>query len=233
MDVLDSLAAACNVHSFVVGVGGVRTTGQKSMTLEIPAAVCVPTFKQFVLRTFLWLPLCFSAWYFSAPYLAAVVGRLAKLLVNQLTTGVVSALEQTGLMLVFVTTIKVTPAPGQVAFLVPEVNPLLYTYGSALFLALMLAERAKSWKIIVGVLALMPFQSWGVAFDLLAQIGIQLGPEVSAQAGLTGWRLEVIALGYQLGVLIFPCLVPVVLWATSSRVLQESAPGLFMKKIGA
>lgn len=203
------------------------------MTLQIPAAICVPTFKQFVLRTFLWLPLCFSAWYFSAPYLAAVVGRLAKLLVNQLTTGVVSAMEQTGPMLVFVTTIKVTPSPGQLAFLIPEVNPLLYTYGSALFLALMLAERAKSWKIIFGVLALMPFQSWGVAFDLLAQIGIQLGPEVSAQAGLTGWRLEVIALGYQLGVLIFPCLVPVVLWATSSRVLQESAPGLLMKKVGA
>ncbi|MBC7622526.1 MAG: hypothetical protein H7232_03980 [Aeromicrobium sp.] len=203
------------------------------MTLQIPAAICVPTFKQFVLRTFLWLPLCFSAWYFSAPYLAAVVGRLAKLLVNQLTTGVVSAMEQTGPMLVFVTTIKVTPSPGQLAFLIPEVNPLLYTYGSALFLALMLAERAKSWKIILGVLALMPFQSWGVAFDLLAQIGIQLGPEVSAQAGLTGWRLEVIALGYQLGVLIFPCLVPVVLWATSSRVLQESAPGLLMKKVGA
>ena len=201
------------------------------MTLEVPAEVCVPNFKQFVLRTFLWLPLCFAAWYFSAPYLAVVVGKLAKLLVNQLTTGVVSALEQTGLILVFVTTIKVSPAAGQVAFLVPEVNPLIYTYGLALFLALMLAERAKWWKIIVGVLALMPFQSWGVAFDLLAQIGIQLGPEVSAQAGLTGWRLEVIALGYQLGVLIFPCLVPVVIWATSSRVLQESAPGLFMKKI--
>ena len=95
-----------------------------------------PSLKKFVLHTFLWLPPCFAAWYFSAPYHAAVAGRLARLLANQFTTGIVSALEQTGTVLVFVTTIKVHPAPGQTALLVPEVNPMLYTYGLALFLAL-------------------------------------------------------------------------------------------------
>ena len=125
-------------------------------------------------------------------------------------------------MLVFVTTIKVYPAPGQTAVLVPEVNPLLYTYGLAFFLALALAERVKWWKILAGTVVLLPFQSFGIAFDFLAQVGIQLGPDVSAKAGLFGWRAEAIALCYQLGVLIFPSLVPVVLWAASSRLFTES-----------
>jgi hypothetical protein len=177
--------------------------------------------RRFVLHTFLWLPPCFAAWYFSAMYHAAVAGRLARAYVDLLASGIVSALEQPGLDLVFVTTLKLHPAPGQTALLVPEVNPLLYTYGLAFFLALMLAERARWWKIFLGLLVLLPFQSWGIAFDFLAQVGVQLGPEISAQAGLSGWRAEAIALGYQIGILIFPSLVPVVLWALFNRSFIE------------
>ena len=185
-------------------------------------SIGAPSLKQFVLRVFLWLPPCVAAWYFSAPYHAAVVGKLARLMLRQSTSGIVSAMEQSGFNLAFVTSIKVYPAPGQPALLLPEVNPLLYTYGLPFFLALMLAERAKWWKILVGASVLLPFQVWGVAFDVLAQIGVRLGPEIGAQAGLSGWRAEVIALGYQLGVLIFPSVVPVVLWVAFSRPFIES-----------
>ncbi|MHB9100076.1 MAG: exosortase H-associated membrane protein [Sulfuricella sp.] len=181
-----------------------------------------PTLKKFVLRTILWLPPCFAAWYFSAQYHAAVAGSLARLLVDQFKSGIVSALEQPGIDLVFVTTLEVHPAPGQTAVLLLEVNPLLYTYGLAFFLALMLAARAKWWKILVGAVVLLPFQSWGIAFDFLAQVGVTLGPDVSAQAGLFGWRREAIALAYQIGNLIFPSLIPVVLWAGFNRLFIES-----------
>lgn len=188
-----------------------------------------PSLGKFVLRTFLWLPPCFAAWYFSAQYHAAVAGGLARLWVDQFKSGIVSALEQQGPDLVFVTTIEVHPAPGQTALLLPEVNSLLYTYGLAFFLALMLAAGAKGWKILVGAALLLPFQSWGIAFDFLAQVGVKLGPDVAAQAGLSGWRAEAIALGYQIGSLIFPSLIPVVLWAVFSRpfierVLRSQAP---------
>lgn len=176
-----------------------------------------PSLGKFVLRTILWLPLCFAAWYFSAQYHAAVTGALARLLVDQFKSGIVSALEQPGLDLVFVTTIEMHPTPEQTALLLSEVNPLLYSYGLAFFLALMLATRAKWWKILVGVITLLPFQSWGIAFDFLAQVGIKLGPEVSTQTGLSGWRMETIALGYQIGYLIFPSLIPVILWAIFNR----------------
>ena len=169
--------------------------------------------KAFFIRAFLWLPPCFFVWYLTAPMHAAIAGWFARVVVNIVSPGVVSALERTGSTLAFVTTIKIYPAPGQAALLLPEVNALIYTYGLAVFLALMLAERAKLRKIAIGAVILLLFQSWGIAFDFLVQVGVRLGPEIATQANLRGWRVEGIALGYQLGVLIFPPLVPVILWA--------------------
>lgn len=181
-----------------------------------------PTLGKFVLRILMWLPPCFAAWYFSAHYHAAVAGELAFLLVRQFKSGIVSALEHPAIDLVFVTTLEVHPEPGMTALLLPEVNPLLYTYGLAFFLALMLAAGAKWWKILLGAAILLPFQSWGIAFDFLAQVGVTLGTDVSEQAGLLGWRREAIALGYQVGNLIFPSLIPVVLWALFNRRFIEN-----------
>jgi hypothetical protein len=61
--------------------------------------------------------------------------------------------------------------------------------------------------------------SWGIAFDFLAQLGIRAGPAVSAQAGLAGWPSEAIAFAYQAGSLLFPALVPVMLWAAFNQPL--------------
>ncbi|MFA5628591.1 MAG: exosortase H-associated membrane protein [Thiohalomonadaceae bacterium] len=185
-------------------------------------AAGTPTIGKFVLRTLLWLPPCLAAWYFSAHYHTAVAGALAHLLVDWFQPGIVSALEHPGIDLIFVTTLKVYPEPGQVGLLVPEVNPLLYTYGLAFFVALMLAANTQWWRILVGVIALLPFQSWGIAFDLLVQVGVKLGPDIASQAGLFGWQREAIALGYQIGNLIFPTLIPVVLWASFNRPFIEN-----------
>lgn len=177
------------------------------------------------LHTLLWLPLCLAAWYLSAPYHIAVVGELAHLLVNIIQPGMLSALEQSGTDLAFVTTLVVHPEPGRTGILVPEVNPLLYTYGLAFFIALMLAANSKVWKIIVGSIALLPLQSWGIAFDLLAQVSIKLGPDIADQVGIFGWQREAVALSYQIGNLIFPSLVPVVLWVSFNRAFIKSLLG--------
>ena len=172
---------------------------------------------RFVLHAFLWLPPCFAAWYWSAPYHSAVAGALARFIVSTFNPGLVTAIERSGTDLVFVTSIRVSPAPGQVALLLPEVNPLLYTFGLPFFLALMLAARARWWAILAGAVALLPFQGWGIAFDLLVQLAARLGPDVAAQARLLGWQREAIALGYQLGSLVFPTLVPIILWGVFNR----------------
>jgi hypothetical protein len=41
--------------------------------------------------------------------------------------------------------------------------------------------------------------------------------DVAVQAGIVGWRREFAALGFQLGSLIFPALVPVAAWAALER----------------
>ena len=181
--------------------------------------------KRFVLRTFLCLPPCSAVWYLIAPYHSAMVGKLAQMLVNQFTTGIVSALERSGLNTVFVTTIKVQHESGQIALLTPEVNPLTYTYGLALFAALMLADGAKWWKILAGAVILLLFQSWSIAFEVLAQI-MQISTDVSDQAGVRGWRLMTVDIGYHLGTFIFPSLTPIVLWAATSPMVRESIPDL-------
>lgn len=175
------------------------------------------TVGRLVLRTFLWLPLCFAGWYFAAPVLGRFVGDVAAMLVDLIRSNLVSAIEWQDLHLEFVTNLRVHPEPDRVGVLVVEVNPLLYTYGLPLFVALMLAARAKAWMILAGAALLLPFQAWGVAFDLLVQLGVRSGAAVSAQAGLAGWRSELIGLGYQLGSLVFPALIPVALWVAFNR----------------
>lgn len=186
--------------------------------------------RAFIARVLLLLAPCFAAWYFTAPYHSAVVGPVALQFVEPWRVGLVTEIERTGFMLAFVTTIETRSSTGQAGLLVAEVNPLLYTYGLALFAALMLATRARIWKILLGAAILLPFHAWGVAFDFLAQVGVLSGPEVAARAGMHGWRREAIALGYQAGTLIFPSLVPVMLWAIFNRPFiaglhrQPSAP---------
>ena len=180
------------------------------------------TLGRFVARTFLWIAPCFVAWYATAPYHAAVTGWISQMIANAFDDGIVKAVERSGSDLVFVTRIRVNAGPAGIGMLVAEVGPLIYSYGLALFLALMLASRASWWKLVLGAVALLPFEAWGIAFDFLAQAATKLGPEVSAQAGFSRAQREAIAFGYQLGALILPTLAPVVLWAAfNKRSLEE------------
>jgi hypothetical protein len=175
------------------------------------------TLRGFVTRVLLLLPPCFAAWYFTAPWHAALAGPLALQFIEPWRAGLVSALERNGHVLSFVTELEMGSRGGQVGQLVAEVNPLIYTYGLALFLALMLATRARAWQILLGAAVMLHFQALSIAFDFLVQVAVLSGPEVAARAGLTGWPREAIAIGFQFGTLIFPSLVPVMLWSAFNR----------------
>lgn len=175
------------------------------------------TLRGFIARTLLAVPPCFAAWYFAGPWHAALIGPLAVQFVEPWRTGLVSALERNGSALSFVTELEIGSSAGRVGMLVAEVNPLIYTYGLALFLALMLATRSRAWKIVLGAAVLLLFQAFSVAFDFLVQVAVLSGPDVAARAGLAGWQREAIAIGYQFGTLILPSLVPVLLWGGFNR----------------
>jgi hypothetical protein len=180
-----------------------------------------PSVGTFAVRALLWLPPSFGLWYVLAPWQASIAGAFAHLWLTLLAPGLVATVERTGTTLAFVTTLRVPPVAGQEGVLVPECGALIYTYGVALLVALMMAARARWWKILAGAGLLLPFQGWGLALDLLAQVGITLGPGIAAQAGLANWHREAIALGYQVGSVILPSLMPVMTWAILCRSFIE------------
>lgn len=192
------------------------------------ATPCLPALGA---RTFLWLPVCFAAWHVTAPWHAPVAGGAARGLLALLKPGLVDGMERAGRDLTFVTSLEAYSAAGQAGAILVTVNPQVYTYGMALFAALMLASRARWWMLPAGLAILVPFQAWGIAFEVLAHCGILQGEALAQRAGLSGWRAEVIAFAYQAGALVFPPLVPVACWAAMARpidlaLLRTSAPDL-------
>ena len=165
---------------------------------------------RFAARVLLWLAPMLFAWYLVAPWYDPIPTWIARGILGVYRAGLVLGVETQGRMLSVVTSIVPAHAAQQDALVTIDVNPLAYTYGLALFMALALASRAAWRRIALGAAVLLPFQAWGIAFDGVASL-IRFG--FADAAGLTDWRGEVAALNYQLGSLIFPTLVPVITWA--------------------
>jgi len=111
-----------------------------------------------------------------------------------------------------VTGLAMVAPSGETGVAVVEINPMVSTYGAALFVSLALASGARTRTLVLGLAMLLPFQAWSIAFDFLAQL-VRIDPALALQAGLVGWKSEFVAFGYQLGSLICPVLAPVAIWA--------------------
>jgi len=84
------------------------------------------------------------------------------------------------------------------------------------------------WKIPLAALALMPFQALSVCFTWLMQVAVLAGEQTAGQTGFGAWQRNLFAAGYQLGFLLLPTLMPVLVWLALDRrliaaVLIESA----------
>jgi hypothetical protein len=108
---------------------------------------------------------------------------------------------------------------GSRAELVAEAKPAHYGFGLPMLLALLLASggRRLARKLAIGVGVLIPCQAFSIFFVLLKQVALGSGPAATAQLALSALQLNGIALAYQLGVLLLPTLVPIVLWLLLER----------------
>ena len=59
-------------------------------------------------------------------------------------------------------------------------------------------------------------QIWGVFWQAMKMLAFNFGPEVQQIVTDAGVSATAIALAYQLGVLIFPALMPVIVWLLAS-----------------
>ena len=84
-------------------------------------------------------------------------------------------------------------------------------------MALMLAANAGWRRILLGAVVLLPFEVWGVAFDVMSQITIRSGYEAQMSSGYSSSARELVALCYQLGTLIFPTVTSIFMWGFLER----------------
>jgi hypothetical protein len=109
------------------------------------------------------------------------------------------------------------------------VNPLIYGYGLPLLFGLVMASETRFMhKILVllgGYAVIMLVQVWGVVWQSLKMLAFNFGPEVQQVIEAAGISETAIAMAYQLGVLIFPPLAPVILWVLANWRMVEQFTG--------
>ena len=162
-----------------------------------------------VVRILLCFVPCVAAWYWLAPGADALVAGGARFVAGLVVPGVVRETEIASGIVTFVTAMSV---PGQEGVLTVDANPRLFTYGFALFAAIVLGAKWRSawWSLPLGALVVAMIAMWGVAFDLLAHL-VRSAPAALHAKGVTQGTVNFIALGYQLGTLVLPAVVPTVL----------------------
>jgi hypothetical protein len=162
-----------------------------------------------VVRILLCFVPCVAAWYWLAPGADAFVAAGARFIAGLVVRDVVRETEIASGVVTFVTAMSV---PGQEGVLTVDANPRLFTYGFALFAAIVLGAKWRSawWSLPLGALAVAMIAMWGVAFDLLAHL-VRSAPAALHAKGVTQGTVNFIALGYQLGTLVLPAVVPTVL----------------------
>lgn len=177
----------------------------------------------FLLKAIAWFIALLFIWYPLGSVVTIPVNLLAKAVVATVFPDWAEGVEQEGTTLALLTSLEapgMTGVPeGQIAVLSPEVDFLKYGYGLPLLVAMLFASNARRLlaKVVLGALALLPFQVWGVCFDWLKQLGIEIGA-----APFSAMARELIALSYQFGYLVMPALVPVLLWVAMSRLFLST-----------
>lgn len=180
-----------------------------------------PSLARFILRLLALCAVLFTAWYLAATPVAATTAWLAARLA-ELTASVEAVKQATSGGQV---TYEVEPDHETArrhrlssdAVVDVPVNPLKHAFGLPFFLALLLAGRPSglAWKAALGSAIVTALAAVGLACDLLVQLGSMRG--VGGEPLFAFGAREAIALGFQLGTLIFPTVVPAMLWVAMDR----------------
>jgi hypothetical protein len=187
---------------------------------------------ELLILAFLWMLFGFMLWY----YLSAFHGIPVRLLANEILTRSLGS-----------EFMNIIPNPDhhylfqvqtRIPFQFPDgsrealgfiVNPLIFGYGLPLLFGLVMASGVsfirKIGVLLVGYISVMLVQVWGVVWQSLKMLAFNFGADAHQVVIDAGISDEVIALCYQLGVLIFPPLVPIIIWVLANWELIEQFTG--------
>jgi len=109
------------------------------------------------------------------------------------------------------------------------VNPLIFGYGLPLLFGLVMASGVSILRklgiLLGGYVGVMLVQVWGVVWQSLKMLSFNFGAAASQVVTDAGIPADLIALCYQLGVLILPPLAPIILWVLANWELIEQFTG--------
>ncbi|MCW8925011.1 MAG: hypothetical protein OQJ84_02050 [Xanthomonadales bacterium] len=187
---------------------------------------------ELLILAFLWMIFGFMLWY----YLSAFHGVPVRLLASEILSGLLAP-EQLEIVVnpdrQFLLQVQT-----QIAFQFPDgsrealgfiVNPLIYGFGLPLLFGLVMASGVaflrKLFILLTGYIVVMLVQVWGVVWQTLKMLAFDFGPDAHQVVINAGISDELIALCYQLGVLILPPLAPIILWVLANWRLVEQFTG--------
>ncbi|WP_020394275.1 exosortase H-associated membrane protein [Thiolinea disciformis] len=177
--------------------------------------------KHFVIMVLLLLPLSFTLWYFTAPWHLAPLTWLSQTILKQVLPNAIQWLGLEGHTLVLASSFAADAQ--QLDSLGFHLNPLAYSYSFPLLAALLLAtpSRQHGLTLLIGLLALLPFQLLAMLSSVVKTLAFEIGLPFQERYGFSGWGLDALALFYQISTLILPMVLPLIIWGWLNRSLLE------------
>ena len=187
---------------------------------------------ELLILAFLWMIFGFMIWYYLSAFHGAPVRIIADAILGQLLgDGYMNIIPNPDHHYLF-------QVQTRISFLFPDgsrealgfiVNPLVFGYGLPLLFGLVMASGVslprKLATLFFGYVCVMLVQVWGVVWQTLKMLAFNFGADAHDLVVQSGISDELIALCYQLGVLIFPPLAPIILWVLANWTLIEQFTG--------
>ena len=175
----------------------------------------------FFLRTLAWLVLLTGIWSQVNQWTSLPISTLTHMTLEVGAPYWVESVKKSPELVEVQSRLQV-PVQGGVGDVIVGANPSHYAYGLPILWALLLAAggRGRVGKLALGYVLLLPTQSFSLTLDLLKQMAMAVpgGPRV---LHIDQWQLELIGLGYQLGTLVLPTVVPIAVWLMLDQAFAE------------
>lgn len=185
-----------------------------------------------LIRAALWMLFGFMIWfYLSAWHVQPAMETAEWLLEKLLGEDLHSIIQQEGAryQLLVQTRIEHLYPDGDRAPLGFLINPLIYSYGLPMLFGLTMAVDTSFLRqllvLLTGTVAVFLVQVWGIVWRTLSDLSFVFGGAARQAVEAHGLSPDLIALCNQLGNLILPTLVPVMVWVFGNWALVDRLAG--------
>ena len=182
-------------------------------------------------RTLLWLPVTFALWYLTAPWHLAPIAWAADQLLTAWLPEAVADLRLHGGQLLLISQfgevggriVANPPAGENLGFLT---NPLSYGYSLPLFAAIALATPlpGRGRRLAIGLAVLLVVELASMLAVQVKTLTFETGGAFAAQQDWGPLARDTVALAYQLGSLLLPMVMPLVVWLAGAREFLRRLP---------